>query len=505
MSMKVPRLLYTAAQSRAVDREAIEVHGLPGPLLMARAARAAFDFLLARRPDIAAAPQPFQILCGPGNNGGDGLLLAMLATARGIPTQVLLIDGKPRSADAAAAAARAASAGVPIADYVPGRLGATLGDGGVIVDAMLGTGISGELRPPYRAAIDEINSASLPVLALDVPSGIDSDTGAVCGAAVNATWTMSFITPKRGLHTGAGAAHAGDCVCDDLEVPEAAYEVAGPAFEALNLEQERQNLPPLRTTAHKGHFGRCLIIGGDHGMGGAIILAAEAALRSGAGLVRVATREAHIAGLLAGRPETMVTAVDHRNALIPLLEWADAVVIGPGLGQEVWGEQMLHAALGCNKPLLLDADALNLLGKQGPRSLPPGSVITPHPGEAARLLASRGTVDTSAVQHDRFAAASQLLELWGATVVLKGNGSLVLGTGLRGLCLDGNPGMASGGMGDVLSGIVGAFLAQGLPGSQAAALGVVLHARAGDAAVKEASPRSLLARDLMPLLGTLLP
>lgn len=500
MSMKVPRLLYTAAQSRAVDREAIEVHGLPGPLLMARAARAAFAFLLARQPEITATQKPLHVLCGPGNNGGDGLLLAMLATARGIPTRVFLVDGAPRSNDGKTAMARAKSAGVAIEDYVPGALV----EGGLIVDGMLGTGISGEVRPGYGAAIEEVNALSVPVLALDVPSGIDSDTGAVCGAAVNATWTMSFITPKRGLYTGMGAEHAGDCSCDDLEVPEAAYAVAGEAVEALDLGSELQNLPRLRTTAHKGHFGRCLVIGGDYGMGGAVVLAAEAALRSGAGLVRVATRGAHIAALLARRPETMVTAIDHRNALMPMLDWADAVVIGPGLGGEVWGEQMLHAALDCDKPLLLDADALNLLGRQGPRSLPPGSVITPHPGEAAGLLASEQALDASAVQNDRFGVASQLAELWGATVVLKGNGSLVQGHRRCALCLDGNPGMASGGMGDVLSGVVGALLAQGLPAEQAAALGVVLHARAGDAAVGDASPRSLLASDLMAPIGVLL-
>ncbi|WOJ96836.1 NAD(P)H-hydrate dehydratase [Congregibacter brevis] len=499
MSIQAPRFLYTAEQSRIVDREAIDVHGLPGPLLMARAARAAFDFFLAQYAE-STAPASMQVFCGAGNNGGDGLLLAALAKGRGIETRVFLVDGVPRSEDAIAAAARAESAGIQLEACVPDNLT----DEGVIVDAMLGTGISGEVRPTYRAAIDLINDSAAPVLALDVPSGIDSDTGAVCGAAVRASWTISFITPKRGLYTGAGEEHAGACFCDDLNVPTAAFAAVAPVFEVLSLKAELQSLPPLSPSAHKGHFGRCLVIGGDHGMGGAIILAAEAALRTGVGLVRVATREAHIPALLARRPEAMVSAIDHRNALMPLLEWADAVIVGPGLGQDVWGEQMLHACLGAQKPLLVDADALNILAKSKTRSLPKGSVITPHPGEAARLLSSGSDTAGSPVQSDRFGVAQQLADFWDATVVLKGNGSLVVGPKRHALCLDGNPGMASGGMGDVLSGVVGAFLAQGLSATQAAALAVVVHAKAGDRAAARSSERSLLATDLIPCIAELL-
>jgi NAD(P)H-hydrate epimerase len=373
-------------------------------------------------------------------------------------------------------------------------------DRGVIVDAMLGTGISGELRSEYRDAITRVNAMQAPVLSMDVPSGIDSDTGAVCGAAVRASWTMSFITAKRGLYTGAGPEFAGTCFCDDLGVPSDAYTAAGDAYEVLQLDRELKSLPSRLPGAHKGHFGRCLVIGGDHGMGGAIILAAEAALRSGVGLVRVATREAHLAALLARRPEAMATAIDHRNALMPLLDWADAVIVGPGLGQDVWGEQLLHACLEVDKPLLLDADALNLLATQGVQRLPSGSVITPHPGEAARLL----DVDVGVVQSDRFAAAQQLVSSWGATVILKGNGSLLVGAKRHALCVDGNPGMASGGMGDVLSGITGGLLAQGMSGEHAAALATVLHAQAGDRAAADIGERALLAADLMPRIAELI-
>ncbi|WP_439107374.1 NAD(P)H-hydrate dehydratase [Congregibacter sp.] len=499
MSARRPQLLYTAEQSRAVDRQAITVHGLPGPLLMARAARAAFDLLLAKQSAFGALPKMLQVLCGPGNNGGDGLLLAMLAKGRGITTRVFLVGGAPRSEDAIAAALRAENAGLIVENFAPD----VLVDEGVVVDAMLGTGISGDVRPGYRAAIEALNSMSVPVLALDVPSGIDSDTGAVCGAAVRALWTVSFITAKRGLYTGAGAEHAGALSYDDLDVPEAAFSAADNAYQVLRREDALRALPERAPGAHKGHFGRCLIVGGDHGMGGAIVLAAEAALRTGVGLVRVATREAHLAAILARRPEAMVSAVDHRNALMPLLDWADTVIIGPGLGQEAWGEQMLHACLESAKPLLLDADALNLLATMGPRTLPAGSVITPHPGEAARLLAVEG-MSSGDIQRDRFSAAEKLFRTWGATVVLKGNGSLVVGAQRKGLCVDGNPGMASGGMGDVLSGICGALLAQGLSAEDAAALAVVLHAQAGDSAAANIGERALLAGDLAPCLGSLL-
>lgn len=505
MNVKQPRRLYTAEQSRAVDRQAIDAHGLPGSLLMARAARAAFDVLLTQQPQT----ESLQLLCGTGNNGGDGFLLAMLAQGRGIASKVLLLDGEPRSADATAALARARSAGVVIEDYCRDALV----DQGVVVDAMLGTGISGEVRPQYRAAIDEVNALQATVLALDVPSGINSDTGVVCGAAVRASWTISFITAKRGLYTGAGAEYAGTRFCDDLQVPEAAFSVATPVIDVLRLDDTLAALPARARGAHKGDFGRCLIVGGDHGMGGAIILAAEAALRTGVGLVRVATREAHVGALLARRPEAMVSAIDHRNALIPLLDWADAVVVGPGLGQEVWGEQMLHACLASAKPLLIDADALNLLAAQTAQRLPQGSVITPHPGEAARLLAARATATVTAaaptlnasyVQQNRFVCAEQLLAIYGATVVLKGNGSLVFGAQRQALCVDGNPGMASGGMGDVLSGITGALLAQGLSGDDAAALAVVLHARAGDQAASMIGERGILAGDLISYIAELL-
>lgn len=504
MALTEPAQLYTAAQSRAIDRCAIEEHGLPGPLLMARAARAALRELLQRWP----APELLQVLCGPGNNGGDGLLLAVLAAGKAIPVKVYLVDGEPRSDDAKLALARLKGAGVTAMAFSTDVLETR----GVVVDGMLGTGISGEPRAAYRAAISAINSMALPVMALDVPSGLDADTGAPASEVVHASATVSFISGKRGLYSAAGPDCAGERLLDDLEVPAEAYAAAGETVEVLSLEHELRKLPPLRPSTHKGAMGRCLILGGDRGMGGAVLLAAEAALRCGSGLLRVATRDEYVAPLLARTPEAMATPVRGYPEVQPLIPWADAVVVGPGLGSAPWGEQLLHAALNPAEsddrqpaPLLLDADALNLLARDANWQLPARAVITPHPGEAARLLGC----STADVQADRFAAVAALLERGPGAVLLKGHGTLVAtndatSSGIS-LCVDGNPGMASGGMGDVLSGMAGALLARGLEVGVALRLACVLHAAAGDAAAMRRGQTSLLASDLAAELGALLP
>ena len=492
MRVESPSAFYTAAQSRAVDAAAMERHGFTGPQLMARAARAAFDYLLEQTGE----PELLQVLCGAGNNGGDGFLLAMLARDRGIETRVFLVDGEPRSEDGLAAFERMESSGLKAAEFAPDALEAR----GVVVDAMLGTGITGAPRESVLNAIEAINAVQLPTLALDVPTGVNSDTGHIAASAVRASFTISFITAKRGLVTAAGQGAAGQLVLDDLDVPADAYEGVGDVIEPILVEVQIAKISPRPVDAHKGNYGRLLIVGGDHGMGGAALMAAESALRCGVGLCRVVTRPEHAAPLLARCPEAMVTGADHYNHLLPAPPWADAVVVGPGLGDGPWGEQMLHACLTAGKPLLIDADALNLLAVDS-QALPPGSVITPHPGEAARLLDCRSVE----IQEDRFAAADAIQDKFEAAVVLKGNGTLVVDSSGTGVCLAGNPGMASGGMGDVLSGVIGSFLAQGLDAGSAARLGVVLHASAADNAAAVRGLASLLARDVIEELGGLLP
>ncbi len=488
--------VYTAAQVRELDRIAIEEQGIPGIVLMKRAGRAALDALLECWPQ----PEKITVFCGAGNNGGDGYVVAALASEKSLPVSVVyLSDPQKLRGDARRAWAYAEAEGVPMVPFTREMSPA----GGVVVDAMLGTGLAGDVRPHYAEAIEWINASSLPVVAVDIPSGLCSDTGVVLGAAVTADLTMSFIGRKRGLFTGAGPAFAGEVMFDDLGVPEAVYDGINPDAEILNLESQLGALAPRRADAHKGLFGHVMIIGGDRGFGGAAAMAAEAALRCGAGLVSVATRAEHVAPILARTPEAMVVGVASGQELEPLLERPSVLVVGPGLGRSPWSEQMLQKAARSGKPLVVDADALNILAEgRVAADVDMGNwVLTPHPGEAARLLATT----SGTVQADRFGSLDRLWQKYRCALLLKGAGTLTCGTGSLpvGICIEGNPGMASGGMGDVLSGVIGALMAQGLPPTAAIRLGVCLHASAADRAVEQSGQRGLRATDLMPWLHSL--
>ncbi len=486
--------LYTAAQTRALDRCAIDEHHIPGITLMARAADVAFRYLLETWPE----QERLQILCGTGNNGGDGFLIADLAHKRGIAVTVWQLgDAEKITGDALLARQQALANGVTIVPYGD----ATLAPAGVIVDAMLGIGLTGEVRGDYVSAIDAINATGVPVLAVDIPSGLCSDTGRVLGTAVQADLTVTFIGLKRGMFTLQAPDYTGAVQFADLGVPPEVYAAVPADCSRLELETLLERLPARPATAHKGLYGTVLVVGGDYGMAGAAALAAEAALRCGAGLVQVATRAEHVAALVARTPEVMPRGVNSGAELTPMLAAADILVVGPGLGQSPWSLQLLQLALASGLPLVLDADALNLLALGGLGDTRPAGnwVLTPHPGEAARLLAC----STAEVQANRFAAVHALQQRYGGVIVLKGNGSLV--TGGEGILLSdyGNPGMASGGMGDVLSGVIGALLAQHLPLLEAAALGVCVHGAAADIAAGEGQ-RGLAASDLIPLLRSLL-
>lgn len=491
----LPDSLHTAEQTRALDA-AIIAAGTPGIVLMKRAARAALDVLLAHWPEPAA----ITVFCGGGNNGGDGYLLAALAAERGIAVQVFaLAEPDTLSGDARRACEYARQAGVPVEPWQPG---AVLPATGVIVDALLGTGSHGAPRGAFAAAIDSINSSGLPVLAIDIPSGLCANTGCAPGTAVCAGVTVTFIALKRGLFTADAPDLTGAIEYASLDA-DPALPQADSGCELLDLASLQAScLPPRPRTAHKGLFGHVMVIGGDHGMGGAVAMAAEAAARSGSGLTSAATRPEHVAAILARRPEIMVSGVTSGQALEPLLARPSVLVVGPGLGRRAWGEQMLQQATLCGLPLVLDADALNILAdsrvvREARREQ---WILTPHPAEAARLL----SCSTAEIQADRFAAVQALQQRYGGVIVLKGAGTLVCGPdGSIGLCVGGNPGMASGGMGDVLAGLVGGLWAQGLNASDAARLGVCLHAEAADMAAAENGERGLLAGDLLAQLQPL--
>jgi len=487
--MNLPAELFDTAAARRIDAQATAALGGDGYVLMQRAGQAAWQCALQHWPQV----RRIVVACGPGNNGGDGYVLARLARQSGREVRVLhLPDDAPRTP----LAQRACTDYLAIGGQVELSRDC-LGRAELVVDALFGIGLS---RAPADAAavlIEAINAVDAPVLALDVPSGVDADSGAAPGAAVHATRTLQFIVAHRGLHTGDALEHAGQCLLDGLDVPAEAFAGAAAVASHWNGAVLPGLLPPRRANTHKGESGHVLCIGGNHGSGGAVMLCAEAALRSGAGLVSVATRAVHVAPLLARCPEAMVHAVEEAFDPAGLLARAGVVALGPGLGQDDWARRLWTAALDSGKPLLVDADALNLLAA-APRPLPQ-AILTPHPGEAARLLG----VDAAGIQRDRFAAAHELATRFSAVVVLKGAGSVVAAPGATPRVIAaGNPGMAVGGMGDLLTGVIAALRAQGLPAFDAASAGALLHGLAGDTAACEGQ-RGLLPRDLLPHLRAL--
>jgi NAD(P)H-hydrate epimerase len=484
----IDRRLYAAAQVRELDRRAIGEQGIPGYTLMQRAAAAAWNAAHDRWPLLRSVA----VVCGAGNNGGDGYEIARLARAAGCAVRVCTTGGRAPQGDAATARAAWLEQGqiepLPAADSDFFRAD-------LLVDAIFGTGLARPPRGAELAAIEAINGARAHgalVLAADLPSGLHADTGAELGTAVRADLTVTFIGRKLGLHTGQGPGRTGAVVFDRLGVPPAVYENLPPLAGLLDAQDLRRWLPRRPRTAHKGEHGHVLVIGGEAGTIGAVLLAARAALRAGAGLVSVATRAAHAALLAAAQPELMSRGVESSGELQTLIGRADVIAVGPGLGQGDWAAMACAEAFGAGKPLVVDADALNLLARQPRRN--EHWVLTPHPGEAGRLLG----IPTAQVQADRPGAAHELRQRYGGTVLLKGAGTLVQGETLA-LCPYGNPGMGVGGMGDALTGIIAALLGQGLGMDAAAQAGALVHALAGDRAAHDGE-RGLTPGDLIEAL-----
>ncbi|SFH99314.1 NAD(P)H-hydrate epimerase [Pseudomonas guineae] len=484
----LPLALYSAAQVRELDARLIAA-GTSGFELMSRAANTIWRALRRRWP----AAGVLTVLAGRGNNAGDGYLVAALALRAGWQVQLLAVgDAMQLQGDAALARDQALTAGVLIQ---PWSECAELR--GVVVDALLGTGLQGAVREPYAQAIRMLNSLGLPVLAVDIPSGLCADTGQALGVAVRAELTVTLIGLKMGLLTGQSADYCGELQFDDLQ---ADYHIVGAqAYTAQRLAQANlPQLPARSRNVHKGQLGHVLVVGGEHGFAGAGLLAAQSALRAGAGLVSLATRSAHLSAAQARLPEVMAVGVASANQLMALGDAASVWVVGPGLGQGAWARSLLSAAAVSGAAQIWDADALNLLA-QAVVQLPATVVLTPHPGEAARLLG----ISSAAVQADRPAAARALAQRFQAVCVLKGAGSLIAAPGGElWLCDRGHPVMAGAGLGDVLAGVIGALLAQGLAALDAAKLAVYLHACAGEQLALQG--RGLAASDLCAVIRELL-
>jgi NAD(P)H-hydrate epimerase len=479
-----PTEVYSVASVREFDRVAIQDHDVPGYTLMTRAGTAAVRAARAKFPDA----RRWQVLCGAGNNAGDGYVVARLAAAEGIAVSAIaLVNPAKLRGDAARAHGDFIAEGGVVLPWA-GELDA---EAELLVDGLLGSGLERDVGGEFAACVGAMNEHPAPVLALDIPTGLHGDTGEIMGCAVSADLTITFVGLKTGLVVGSGSELCGELQFAGLGIPDAWRACRSPEYRLLGDAQLAQVLPRRARAAHKGQFGHVLVVGGGAGMPGAVRLCGEAALRTGAGLVSVATDPGHAAMLVAARPELMPHGIASVEALEPLLERADVIAFGPGLGRSAWAGRLVERLRDDERPAVWDADALNWLA-ESPNRLP-RRVITPHPGEAGSLLG----LDAAQVQADRRQAAGALQARYGGTVVLKGAGSLVVaGSGTPWLCRAGNPGMATAGMGDVLTGIIAALLAQGLDPEAAAAAGVEIHARAGDRAANRGE-RGLLASDLL--------
>ena len=490
----LPEALYSADSVRAMDRYLIEQQGVDGFELMQTAARSAFRHLVAFWP----GAQPVLVLCGAGNNGGDGYLVAANAKRHGIDVACVAVAPTEKlTGDARSACQKARADGVEILEgsaLSDADLQARMDSAAVVVDAMLGTGVTGAPREPFANVIGQLNQSGKPVLAVDLPSGLDATTGAATGDVVHADVTVTFIGAKTGLFTGAGAGVCGQVMFEALGAINAGQQSGEMLLAELYPWARCQSwLPERPANAHKGMFGHVLVVAGDHGFGGAGIMAAEAASRAGAGLVSLATRPEYVTAALARCPSLMVRGVTHGSELPALLEKPDVVVCGPGIGQSAWGQQMLQQVIASGKPRVLDADALNIMADRAP-SPADNHVLTPHPGEAARLLGC----SVQEVEADRMGAAACIQKLWHGIVLLKGAGTVVAtGSGVPGIIPGGNPGMATGGMGDVLSGILGAFLGQIPSARQAVMASAALHLAAADEAGQNKGYMGLLPADVI--------
>ena len=483
----MPVELYTAAQVRELDRLAIEEQGIPSLTLMERAGADALDALTGRYP----GARNLVVLCGSGNNAGDGYVLARLARQAGLEVRVIaLVEPGRLKGDAAASAQKYLQTG-----SVETALALECAD--IIVDALLGSGLNRPVEGSFAEAIELINAASAPVFALDIPSGLNGDTGVCLGSAVRADATITFIGLKRGMFTAEGPEFCSEILFSDLGTPAGMHAAIDAEARLIEHGEVMLNLRARARDAHKGRYGHVLVIGGDYGYQGAAILAGSAAARAGAGLVTVATRPEHARTIPLFRPELMTAAATAARDLDALLDRVSVVAIGPGLGQSDWAISLLAKVLQTRLPLVVDADALNLLALEPLRR--ENWVLTPHPGEAARLLG----ITSTEVQTDRFAAVVSLRDRFGGTVALKGAGSLVAGaTGPIRVNRTGNPGMAGGGMGDVLTGAIAALVAQGMEPGIATVAGVYLHGHAADHCAGEGE-RGMLAGDLLPVIRSL--
>lgn len=484
----LPDTLYTSEQVREGEVAAAQACHLDMYSLMLRAGQAVFDEVLHQYPNL----KHILICCGKGNNGGDGYAAGKLALERGL-TVTLWQVGSAQELKGDAATARDAFVGAGGVISAPQNTVPNSVD--VIVDGLLGTGIIGEVRPYFAHLIERLNQAKAPIVAIDTPSGLNTDTGAVAGTAVVADHTVTFIGVKQGLVTANARAYTGLLSFAGLGVDGvfAKQTVAS----ALLAQSSWLDLMKVRARdTHKGKQGSVFVVGGNEGMSGAAYLAACAAFRSGAGLVAAYVHPESRLPIRSMLPEAMVSSSETDLALLESRsQWASALCIGPGLGRDDWGKRVYSSAIEFsikfNKAMVVDADGLYWLSMHPERRA--NRVLTPHPGEAARLLG----ITSAQVESDRYSAAARLQHVFGGVVVLKGAGTIICDGSTMVVCHAGNPGMATGGMGDVLAGVITSFLAQGYSLFKSAVLGTLVHSCAADRNAKINGEVGMIASDLL--------
>ena len=491
-SISLAQNLYCAEQLQRSEARAGELAGYSLGQLMSLAGRSVFGEL----ERIVGVGASIAICCGEGNNGGDGYIVARLAHQAGYKVSLYALNAKAElkqtSHEPAVQARRACrELGLeerPLTDC-------TANDYDLIVDAVFGIGLSRPVEGALAEWVRALNKSRVPVLAIDVPSGINADSGCIMGEAIVAQVTVTMIAYKRGLFTGASPGHVGRIVLADLGAGKYFERLEQPAWRRVT-ENPYGWLGDRVAHSHKGTHGHVLIVGAGPGMPGAAILAMVAALRAGAGTVSVACHPSNVGIIASQQPEAMVHGVEAPEQLNHLLNAATSLVVGPGLGRDEWGYKIYQACMAVNTCKVIDADGLYWLAQDPVHSSQ--LILTPHPGEAARLL----KCNTRDIEANRFEHALSLHNQYHAQIVLKGAGSLISSTRGNWLIDRGSPAMASGGMGDCLAGLIGALVAQGLAPAQALTAGVYWHAVAGEVAGSKA-PRGTLASDLMPIIRKL--
>jgi ADP-dependent NAD(P)H-hydrate dehydratase / NAD(P)H-hydrate epimerase len=499
----------TASIIRELDRLAIEEYGIPGAVLMENAGRGAAGVLMERFPE--AAETGVTIVAGTGNNGGDGFVIARHLANRGVAADVFIAGNleSVRQGESAANLATIRKMGIPVVPIAGDEDLAALGDSiatrGVVVDALLGTGLEREVTGIFSRVIALINDGYA-ILSVDIPSGISSDTGTVLGSAVTAGVTVTFGLPKVGTLVHPGAEHCGELIVLDIGIPEKLAARMAIRDHVLTPELFEPLLTGRRPTAHKGDFGHALILAGSMGKVGAASLCGMGALVAGAGLVTVGIPESQVGVLAAKLTEAMTEPLPDTGGVLDqtafgrvtkILEGKTAVALGPGLGTGggAW-EVTRRLVTEIDLPLVIDADGINVIAQQPDilKKKKGDIILTPHPGEMGRLIGKTA----ADVQADRIGVSRAFAEGYGVWLVLKGARTIIASpSGDVFIATGGNPGMASGGMGDLLTGLIGGFLAtSGDPGI-AAAGGVFIHAAAADRAAGRVGEISLVAGDVL--------